>query len=114
VAAITREIAVPPRRVLYAEGDPPDGLYIVVSGSILMRRAREAIDRVTANGTFGAWALFDDQPRLTAAEAVEEARVLFVPREEFYDVLSEHVEMVAGLFKHMAQRLRRLASVVET
>ena len=113
VAAITQEIIVPRGRQLYSEGDDPDGLYIVVSGSVLMRRFRQDIDRIAPNGTFGVWALFDDEPRLTTAESVEESRLLFVPREDFYDVLSDHVEMVAGLFKQLVQRLRKLAAAVD-
>jgi CRP-like cAMP-binding protein len=113
LAAITRELTLASRRQIYAEGDAPDGLYIVVSGLVRMRRSGQEIDRIAANGTFGVWALFDDEPRLATAESVEETRLLFIPREDFYDVLSDHVEMVAGLFKHLVQRLRKLAVVVE-
>lgn len=113
LAAIAAEVEVPPGRVLYAEGEAPDGLYVVVSGSVLMRRSGEEIDRITPNGVFGVWALFDDEPRLTTAESVEASRLLFVPRDDFYDVLSDHVEMVAALFTHLVQRLRKIASVVE-
>jgi CRP-like cAMP-binding protein len=113
LAAIAEEAVVPPGRVLYGEGDAPDGLYVIISGSILMRRNGEEIDRISPNGAFGVWALFDDEPRLTTAESAEESRLLFVPREGFYDVLSDHVEMVAVLFKHLVQRLRKIAAVME-
>jgi len=113
LAAITQEITVPKGRQLYTEGDLPDGLYILVSGSVLMRRAEREIDRILPNGTFGVWALFDDEPRLATAETIEESRLLFVPREDFYDVLSDHVEIVAGLFKHLVRRLRKLAAAAE-
>ena len=113
LAAIAVEAEVPAGRVLYAEGDAPDGLYVVISGSVLMRRSGEEIDRIAPNGAFGVWALFDDEPRLTTAESIEDSRLLFVPRDDFYDVLSDHVEMVAALFKHLVQRLRRIAAVIE-
>jgi len=63
-------------------------------------------------------ALLGSGPFLTTnpagnAESVEESRLLFVPREEFYSVLSDHVEIVAGLFKHLARRLRKLTIFVE-
>jgi len=112
LAAIAQEITVPAGRPLYAEGDAPDGLYIVISGSVRMRRSQEEIDRIFPNGTFGAWALIDDEPRLTTAESVEESRLLFIPREDFYDVLADHVDMVAGLLKHLARRLRKFAEAV--
>ena len=113
MAAIAEEVTVAPGRRLYREDDAPDGLYIVISGSVLMRRSGREIDQIAPNGAFGVWALFDDEPRFTTAEAAEESRLLFVAREDFYDILADHVEIVAGLFKRLAQRLRRLAVAVE-
>lgn len=113
LAAITQEVIVPKGKRLYSEGDVPDGLYILVSGSVLMRRAGHDIDRIRPNGLFGVWALFDDEPRMATAVTVEESRMLYVPREDFYDLLSDHVEIVAGLFKHLVRRVRRLATAVE-
>ncbi len=113
VAAITREITVSRLHRLYTEGDLPDGLYILVSGAVLMLHGKGEVDRILPNGTFGVWALFDDEPRMTTAQAIEESNLLFVPRDDFYDVLSDHVEIVAALFKHLVQRLRKLAVAVE-
>ena len=113
LAAIAAEITAHPGRVIYSEGDAPDGLYIVVSGAVLMKRGGGEIDRITPGGAFGVWALFDNEPRLTTAEVVEESRLLYISRDDFYDVLSDHFEMVEGLFKHLVQRLRKLAEVAE-
>jgi CRP-like cAMP-binding protein len=113
-AALADEVTVGDGVVLYRETDPPDGLYVVVSGAVAMRRGHEEIDRIGPNGSFGVWALFDDEPRLTTATTVGESRLLFVSRDDFYDVLSDHVDIVEGLFKHLVMRIRRLASVVET
>ncbi|MBP1609854.1 MAG: cyclic nucleotide-binding protein [Acidobacteria bacterium] len=113
VAAIAQETSVQPDWVIYREGVPPDGLYVVVSGSVRMQRGKEEIDRIMPNGAFGIWALFDNEPRLTTAIAAEESRLLFVSRERFFDVLSDHVDIVEGILKQLAQRLRRLASAVD-
>ncbi len=79
-----------------------------------MVRGKDEIDRIGPNGSFGVWALFDDEPRLTTATTLEKSRLLYVSRDDFYDVLSDHVDIVEGLFKHLVSRIRRLASVVET
>jgi CRP-like cAMP-binding protein len=113
LAAIAEEIPLGAARTLYRENDAPDGLYVVVSGSVGMRRGAEQIDRIGPNGSFGVWALFDDQPRLTTAETLEVSHLLFVPRDDFYEVLSDHVDIVGSLFKHLVQRLRRLATAAE-
>ena len=113
LAAIAEEMTFDPGRVIYNEGDAPDGLYAVISGAVRMKRNGEGIDTIGTNGAFGVWALFDDEPRLTTAEAKEESQVLFVSREAFYDLLSDNVDIVEGLFKQLVQRLRRLAQSVE-
>jgi len=58
-------------------------------------------------------AFFDDAPRLTAAVVIEPSRLLFVSRDDFYDVLTDHVEIVQNILKQLVQRLRRLTVAVE-
>lgn len=113
LAAIAQEVEVETARTLYRENDPPDGLYTVISGSVSMKRGDEEIDQIGPNGSFGAWALFDDAPRIATAVSREESRLLYIPREDFYVVLSDHVDIVEGLFKHLVGRLRRLTAVIE-
>ena len=113
LAAIAEERSFDPGKIIYNEGDAPDGLYAVISGQVEMRRAGSRIDTIGGDGVFGVWALFDGEPRLTTAEAVEECQVLFVSRDAFYELLSDHVDIVEGLFKHLVQRLRRLTATVE-
>jgi CRP-like cAMP-binding protein len=113
IAAIAEEMSVEPATVLYRENDSPDGLYVVISGAVVVSRNGDSIDRIGPNASFGVWALFDDQPRLTGAEASEASRLLFVPREEFYEVLADHVDIVQSIFKQLVQRVRSLAAVAE-
>jgi len=113
-AALAEETVVGPDRVLYRENDAPDGLYVVVSGSVAMRRGSEEIDRIGPNGSFGVWALFDDEPRIATAIILQESRILFISRDDFYDVLTDHVDIIQGLFKHLVLRIRGLATAVGT
>src|SRR5687767_1525957 len=99
IAAIGREMEVAAGTVLYRENDPADGLYVVISGLIAAKRDGEVIDQIGPNGSFGIWAFFDDQPRLTSANAVESSLLLFVSREDFYDVLADHVDIIQNIMK---------------
>src|SRR5688572_23544964 len=114
IAAIAREKGVAAGAVLYRENDPADGLYVVISGAIAAKRGEDLIDRIGPNGSFGIWAFFDDQPRLTSAEAIEASQLLFVSRDDFYDVLADHVDIVQNIMKQLVYRLRRLTAAVET
>ena len=113
VAAIAEEVSVDAGTLVYREKDPPDGLYVVISGLIAAGRGQEAIERIGPNGSFGVWALFDDMPRLTKAECLEDARMLFVRRDDFYEVLADHVDIAQAIFKLLVHRLRRLTAAVE-
>ena len=113
IAMIAEEITARAGKVLYRENDAPDGLYVVISGTIAACRGGEVVDRIRTDGSFGVWALFDDRLRLTSAETEEDSRLLFVPREQFYEVLSNHVDIVQGLFKQLVQRLHQLATILE-
>jgi CRP-like cAMP-binding protein len=113
IATIAEEVTVRAGKVLYRENDPPDGLYVVISGTVAAYRGGEIVARIRTDGSFGVWALFDDTARLTSAEADEDSRLLFVPREPFYEVLSNHVDIVQGLFKQLVRRLHELATIVE-
>jgi CBS domain-containing protein len=113
VALISEEMSVDRGHVIYRENDSPDGLYVIISGAVAVSRGGDVIEHIGPNGSFGIWALFDDKPRLTSAEATEASRLLFVPREQFYEVLSDHVDIVQGMFKHLVDRLHQLATIVE-
>jgi len=113
IAAIAEEISVDAGAVIYRENDAPDGFYVVISGAITATRGETTIDEIGPNGSFGVWALFDNQPRLTGAQATEPSRLLFVQRDDFFEVLSNHVDIVQSIFKQLAQRLRRLTNARE-
>jgi CRP-like cAMP-binding protein len=57
---------------------------------------------------FGTWALLDDEPRVAGATAEIETRLLRIDREDFIDLLADHVQIVQGVLKMAAKRLRRL------
>lgn len=111
IAAIAREVSVPGEHVFYNEGDPSDGLYVLVAGKIRLTRDGAAIEHIGADGSFGGWALLDEEVRITGAVSDTDSRLLFIAREDFYDVLSDHVDIVQRIFKHLVQRVRRLAAM---
>jgi len=113
IAAIAQEVTAGAGELIFREGDAPDGLYVVIAGSVRLLRGDGELARYGPNQAFGVWALFDDAPRMISATAAEESHLLFIARNEFYDVLSDHMEIVEELFKRFVQRLRRLAGAID-
>jgi CRP-like cAMP-binding protein len=111
IAAIAEEEELPPGAVIFRTGDLPDAMFIVLSGRIQMvRGGSDGIELEVGPGeAIGAWALFDDQPRALTAKTLDTCRLLRIDREEFFDVLSDHLGITQGIFKTLVRRIRALA-----
>jgi CRP-like cAMP-binding protein len=57
---------------------------------------------------FGTWALFDDEPRVATAMASETSQILRLDKEEFIDLLADHVAITQSIMKTLAKKLRKL------
>ena len=60
------------------------------------------------NEVLGAWALFDDDPMPVRAKTIEETRLLRIGRDDFYDLLSDNIEITASIFSTLVKRFRKL------
>jgi CRP-like cAMP-binding protein len=111
VAAVAREERLAAGTELFREGDPPGGLYVIVEGRITLHRGGKAFGEVGAGEPLGTWSLFDDQPRRATARVDEDTLALVVERDDFYDVLTEHVEITRHLVQYLVRRLMELTGV---
>jgi CRP-like cAMP-binding protein len=58
----------------------------------------------------GVWALFDGEPRAFSARSLENTHALKIGQEDFYDLLSDHTDIVQSLFRTLVRRIRRVLS----
>jgi len=114
LATIAEEAAYIAGDVIYREEEPADALYLVLSGKVRLHRDDHEITIAGQNDAFGTWALFDEAPTVATATAIEDSRLLKINREDFYDILSDHVRITQGIFKTLAGRLRTLVYKVTT
>ena len=108
LAAIAREETHAAGTAIYRERDPAAAMYQVVSGRVRLHRGDLEITVAGPGQPFGTWALFDDEPRVTAATALEETRVLRLDKEDFIDLLADNVEITQGVLKALVDRVRGL------
>lgn len=114
LAAIAEEDSVAKGDTIYKVDDPSNALYVVLDGKIRLHREDEDITVAEKNDPFGTWALFDDTPRVATATALEDTKLLCVEREDFLDLLSDHVQITEGVLKTLVGRLRGLLERVGT
>ena len=112
IAAITDEIELTPNKTIFKEGVIPDSMYIVIEGKIRISRAGQEVMVAGHKDVFGTWALFDDEPRVATAITLENTRLLRIDKEDFVDLLADHVAITQSILKAMAKRLRSLMTRV--
>ena len=108
IAAITEEIEIPSGQTIFKEGEISDALYMVVEGKVRLTRAGQEVMVAQNSDVFGTWALFDDEPRVATATTLEDSRLLQIDKEDFIDLLADHVAITQSILKTMVKRLRSL------
>jgi len=95
--------------VLFEEGDAPDGLYITVSGKLVVEtRGADGKYRrmahVKAPETVGELALLDDTNRSASVTAARESTMAFLSREAFSEIVAPRAELLLQLSRLVVRR----------
>ena len=106
-----------PGEVLFEEGRPCHGLFIVAEGSVEVRqtslRGREQVFHTEGPGaTLGEGPLFDRGGYIATAVATEPTRVLFLRRANLLDLCRRHPPVALYILETLARRVRRFAEIV--
>ena len=123
LAALTtarRPHVTPRRQIIYAEGDEPTRLYYVQAGRVKTTKTtaagKELITTIYQAGEFfGYQALLERQPHHDSAVAVEDSTLLYIPAEEFTDLLRQPeasqqlIRLLAGREREREQQLVDMA-----
>lgn len=112
LAVIAEEISFLTGDILYEMNDSADSLYLVINGKVRLHRNGQEISVASSREAVGTWSLFDNQPRVATATALEETDALRIARDDFYDLLSDHVRIAEAVLKSLARRLRSLSDLV--
>jgi hypothetical protein len=93
--------------VVVNEGDPGDGLYVVMSGVVTIEREGKVVAQLGSGQAFGELALVDDLPRQATVKSEKASQLLRLPRDTFDAALSEHPEIGLGLVRGLVRWLRQ-------
>jgi CRP-like cAMP-binding protein len=108
IASIAREVKHAPGRVILEPEKALDGLYVIIDGSVEIGRGTERLHVARQNEVLGAWALFDTDPMPVTAKALDDVRLLRISRDDFFDLLSDNMEITASIFSTLVKRFRRI------
>ncbi|HUN67965.1 MAG TPA: cyclic nucleotide-binding domain-containing protein [Burkholderiales bacterium] len=120
IAAIveTREIAAGGE--LFREGDPGDGLYLIVAGEVnVFKRSpggEHSLAKLGAGGVLGEMSLVTSEARSATGRALIDTRVLYLPAARFRALLEAGAiaahKIVAAIAEVLARRLATMNGVV--
>lgn len=111
-----RSVGFAPRQLIFEEGAPCAGLWIVVEGRIKVFRispeGREQVLHVDGPGaTLGEVPLFDRAGYVASATAQTAARLLWLPRRELDALCQRHPEVAVAIIATLARRVRAFAGL---
>ncbi len=104
--------------MLFAEGDPCVGLFVVQAGAIkLFKMAETGREQVLvterAGSTVAELPLFDGGNFPASAAAVEDSSLLFLPKREFLELCRRNSAVAFAVIRTLASRFRYMTSLVE-
>jgi CRP/FNR family cyclic AMP-dependent transcriptional regulator len=104
--------------VLFSEGDPCQGFYVVESGEVkIFKTAASGREQVlTVDGAGNSIAeipVFDGGPYPASAIANSDTTLLFVSKRDFRMLILEHPDVALKVLKNVGLRLRRLVALIE-
>lgn len=99
---------------IFREGDPGDGLFIIIQGAVRISKqsptGEEALAILEPNAFFGEMALIDFSPRAADAIAHDAVDVFFIPLTELRALIERQhtiaLKFLYALCEVLAQRLR--------
>ncbi|MBJ6127328.1 patatin-like phospholipase family protein [Microvirga splendida] len=105
------QVILPGGAVLFQEGDPADGLYMLVSGALGVsvqgsHGEQRRVARVLPPETIGEMALISHAPRSASVTALRDSVLLKLTRESFERFVERYPSIMVYLSRLLAERLR--------
>jgi CRP/FNR family transcriptional regulator len=104
--------------LLFSEGDPCRGLYVIDTGKLRIFKSspsgREQVLAVEGPGSSVAeLPVFDGGPYPASVSAIEDSRILFISRQDLRNFCLQHPEVALKMLAVVGARLRRLVGIIE-
>jgi CRP-like cAMP-binding protein len=108
IAARTREIHCDPGDVLYREGDPYRGVFLVVTGTLELRKGRALIRLLGPGMSIGELWQAEGEPHQYTLVATEHSHVLHAPHEDVIDGMYDFPEFGVAMVQALGRRVHEL------
>lgn len=105
-------------QIIFSEGEDGTGFYLVLKGRVkvfkLSPEGKEQILHILGPGEpVGEVAMFSGECFPAGAQAMEETRLLFFPREAFVEMIRRDPSVALRMLAVLAKRLRKFTALIE-
>jgi len=105
-------------QAIFTEGDDATGFYVGVTGRVkifkLSFEGKEQILHIFGPGEpFGEVPVFTGQHFPANAEAMEDGRIFFFPRESFIELIKKNPSIALNMLAVLSLRLRRFTHLID-
>jgi len=98
----------PAGHVFFREGDPRDGLFVVLAGEVELSVRGRRLDVASPGDIFGEIALIEKGPRLASAVARTDCRVVVVNEKRFLFLVQQTPFFAIEVMRILVARIRKL------
>ncbi len=109
---------VPSGQIIFSEGEPCDGLFVVAEGAVKIFKTattgREQVLVISQQGeAFAELPVFDGGSYPASAVTTVDSALLFVSKQDFRALCLEHPEVALKVLRNVGGRLRQLVMLIE-
>lgn len=101
IASIAQQKRFAANEKIYATNDPADAMYCVAEGRVCLESPEGGVREIGGKGTFGVQEILSDRLRREDAWATRDSLALVIDAEDFFDLLSNNIEIVKALFRQL-------------
>ena len=98
------------KETIFSEGSSPNFLYFLVKGKVKTFKAheygKELITNLYKEGDFfGYTTLLEDNPYTETAEALEDAEICLIPKDDFYSLMYGSIHVMKSFIKMLSDNI---------
>lgn len=101
IASIARQKNFRAGEEIYAANDPAESMYCIAAGAVGLVPADGSERRLGPKEIFGVEEILSDRLRGETAQARDDTVALAVDAEDFFELLSNNIEIVKALFRQL-------------
>ena len=102
------------RTVIYAERDPADVMYVILSGEVELTLHGEPLGAEREGGIIGEMAMINSATRNATATTLGKVKLARLDRDEFQALIAGNTEFSLHVMAVLANRLRAVDQYIST